>query len=100
MPHTGAVLTTAWDNAYGPDAESWVKIANVTTTNIDIDYASSHGTVAKWRLLVTDLTAARTIVLGYAKKMPLIIPDTTSLGSSGAVLDELRTSGRAESALI
>ncbi|WP_224670214.1 OmpA family protein [Mesorhizobium sp. BH1-1-5] len=100
MPHTGAMLTTAWGNAYGPDAESWIKFADVTTANIDIDYASSRGAVAKRRQVVADRTSGRTIVLGFGNKMPLVIPNTTSLGTSGAVLDELRTSGHANSALI
>ncbi|ESY89833.1 OmpA family protein [Mesorhizobium sp. LNHC209A00] len=98
MPHAGAVLTTAWDNAQGPDAESWIKFADVTAANIDIDYTSSRGTVAKRRLMISDRAAARTIVLGYAKKMPLVIPKTTSLGTSATVLDQLRTSGHASSA--
>ena len=100
MPHSGAVLTTAWGNAFGPDAESWIKFASVTPTTIDIDYSSSRGTAAKRRLMIADRSTARTLVLGYAKKMPLVIPNTTSLGTSAAVLDELRKSGRAASAII
>jgi outer membrane protein OmpA-like peptidoglycan-associated protein len=100
MPHTGAVMTTAWDNAQGPDAESWIKFADVTSAKIDIDYSSSRGTVAKRRLMISDRATARSIVLGYGKNMPLVIPNTTSLGTSSAVLDELRSSGHANAGLI
>src|SRR4051794_36451850 len=29
MPHEGGTITTAWANAYGPDAEAWIRFANV-----------------------------------------------------------------------
>src|SRR5919109_905344 len=65
MPNDGAMLTTAWTNAYGPDAESWVRFGRVTPDTIDINYSSSRGTVAVRRIRVGDRATARTIVLGY-----------------------------------
>jgi outer membrane protein OmpA-like peptidoglycan-associated protein len=100
MPHDGALLTTAWTNAFGPDAESWMRFANVTGHTIDIYYSDSRGTVAVRRLLVSDRMTGRTLVLGYSAKLPLIIEGTTTLGTSAAVLEELRSTGEASSALM
>jgi outer membrane protein OmpA-like peptidoglycan-associated protein len=100
MPHNDGSITTAWANAYGPDAESWIRFANVQPNSFDINYSSSRGTVAVRRILVADRMSARSMILGYNAKMPLIIPGTTTLGTSGAVLDELRTTGQSSSNLI
>ena len=81
MPHEGGSITTAWANAYGPDAESWIRFANVLPDSFDINYSSSRGTVAVRRILTSDRMTARTLVLGYSAKMPLIIPNTTTLGT-------------------
>jgi outer membrane protein OmpA-like peptidoglycan-associated protein len=40
------------------------------------------------------------MVLGYGPKMPLVIPNTTSLGTSTAIVDELRNTGKANAALV
>jgi outer membrane protein OmpA-like peptidoglycan-associated protein len=100
MPHNGGTITTVWANAYGPDSESWIRFGNVTPDTFDINYSSSRGVVAVRRILVADRISARAMVLGYSAKMPLIIPGTTTLGTSTAVLDELRKTGRAGSALV
>jgi outer membrane protein OmpA-like peptidoglycan-associated protein len=100
MPHDGGVLTTAWTNGFGPDSESWIRFAKVTPQTIDINYSSSRGTVAARRIRVMDRGTARAMVLGYGPKMPLVIQNTTSLGTSTAVLDELRKTGRASAALV
>ena len=100
MPNNGALITTAWTNAYGPDAESWMQFAKVNPQSFDINYSSSRGTVAVRRILVSDRYNARTLVLGYSHKMPLIIENTTTLGTSASVLEELRTTGRAASMLM
>jgi outer membrane protein OmpA-like peptidoglycan-associated protein len=100
MPNNGALITTAWTNAYGPDAESWMQFAKVTPQTFDINYSSSRGTVAVRRILVSDRYNARTLVLGYSHKMPLIIEGTTTLGTSASVLEELRATGRASSNLM
>ncbi|MGE3876504.1 MAG: OmpA family protein [Parvibaculaceae bacterium] len=100
MPSEGSSITTAWANAYGPDAESWIRFANVRPDSFDINYSSSRGTVAVRRILVSDRMTARTLILGYSAKMPLVIPNTTTLGTSAAVLEELRSTGRAASNLV
>src|SRR5262249_40604416 len=100
MPHEGGSITTAWANAYGPDAESWIRFTNVRPDSFDINYSSSRGTVAVRRISVADRMNARTLVLGYSAKMPLVIPNTTTLGTSGAVLEDLRSTGRAASNLV
>jgi outer membrane protein OmpA-like peptidoglycan-associated protein len=100
MPSEGGAVTTAWANAYGPDAESWIRFANVGSNSFDINYSSSRGIVAVRRILVSDRMTARSMILGYNAKMPLTIPNTTTLGTSTAVLDELRSTGRATSNLI
>jgi outer membrane protein OmpA-like peptidoglycan-associated protein len=100
MPSEGGAVTTAWANAYGPDAESWIRFANVGASSFDINYSSSRGTVAVRRILVSDRMTARSMILGYSAKMPLIIENTTTLGTSAAVLEELRTTGQATSNLI
>src|SRR5947207_1461331 len=74
MPHDGGLITTAWANAYGPDAESWIRFANVQPDSFDINYSSSRGTVAVRRILLSDRMMARTLILGFSAKMPLIIP--------------------------
>jgi outer membrane protein OmpA-like peptidoglycan-associated protein len=100
MPHDGGVLTTAWTNGFGPDSESWIRFAKVTPETIDINYSSSRGTLATRRIRVPDRVTARAIVLGYGPKMPAVIPNTTSLGTSTAVIDELRSTGKANAALV
>ncbi len=99
MPNEGATISTAWANAYGPDAESWMTFAKVGAESFDINYSSSRGMRAVRRIFVADRESARTLILGYNSRMPLVIRNTTTLGTSGAVLDELRTTGRAQAAL-
>jgi len=77
-----------------------MRFANVQRDSFDINYSSSRGTVAVRRILTADRLAARTIVLGYSAKMPLIIPNTTTLGTSSDVLQELRSTGQAASNLM
>jgi outer membrane protein OmpA-like peptidoglycan-associated protein len=100
LPHEGGAITTAWTNAYGPDAESWIRFTNVHPDVFDINYSSSRGTKAVRRIRVEDRMTARTMVLGYSVKMPLIMENTTTLGTSGAVLDEMKGGGQANSNLI
>lgn len=100
MPNEGGTITTAWSNAYGPDAESWITFAKVGPQTFDINYSSSRGMRAVRRILVADRAAARTLVLGYNSKMPLVMENTTTLGTSAAVLEQLRTTGQAPSSII
>ena len=100
MPNEGGVITTAWGNAYGPDAESWITFANVGASTFDIDYSSSRGTRAVRQISVADRATASTLVLGYNAKMPKVIPQTTTLGTSAAVLEQLRGTGSAPMSII
>jgi outer membrane protein OmpA-like peptidoglycan-associated protein len=100
MPHEGLMITTAWGNAYGPDAESWMKFSKVGKETADIDYSSSRGMTAHRRLRAVDRQNGRTLVLGYNSAMPLIIQNTTTIGVSSAVLEELRSTGQASLGLI
>jgi outer membrane protein OmpA-like peptidoglycan-associated protein len=99
MPNEGGTITTAWANAYGPDAESWMTFAKVGQDAFDVNYSSSRGTRAVRRINIADRMNARTLILGYSSKFPLVIPNTTTLGTSAVVLDELRSAGRATAAL-
>ena len=94
MVNEGGMLTTAWGNAFGPDAESWIRFSKVGKQSFDINYSSSRGMKAVRRIPTVDRQNARTLVLGYNSQMPLTIENTTSLGTSTAVLEELRTSGQ------
>lgn len=100
MPNEGGTITTAWGNAFGPDAESWITFAKVGPQTFDINYSSSRGMRAVRRILVQDRATARVTVLGYNAKMPLVMERTTTLGTSAAVLEELRTTGRASASII
>lgn len=100
MPHDGAEMTTAWTNSYGPDAESWMRLSKVNSQSSDINYSSSRGTVAVRRVRMADRASARTMVLGFGSKMPLVIANTTALGTSTAVMESLRSTGVADVSLI
>jgi outer membrane protein OmpA-like peptidoglycan-associated protein len=100
MPHNGSSITAAWANAFGPDAECWMRFANVGPDSFDINYTSSRGMSAVRRIMVIDRMQARTLVLGFNSAMPLVMPNTTTLGTSAVVLDELRTTGQSSSSLI
>ena len=54
MPNEGGTITTAWGNAFGPDAESWMTFAKVGPATFDINYSSSRGMRAVRRILVQD----------------------------------------------
>ena len=100
LPHVGLQVTTAFSNHFGADAESTVTFTAVTADAVSLNYTSTRGLAVPRSIRVTDRQNAKTYVLGYAAGMPLVIPDTTSLGISGATLQELRTTGKAPLALI
>jgi outer membrane protein OmpA-like peptidoglycan-associated protein len=93
-PHAGLVLTTAFTNAYGPDAESSFTFNSVTADAIDIGYSSSRGVSTARRILVRDRQSSNVYVIGFANSMPPEIPGSTSLGLSSAALMELRSTGQ------
>jgi outer membrane protein OmpA-like peptidoglycan-associated protein len=100
MPHEGLMLTTAWGNAYGPDAEAWIKFSKVGSGATEIQYSSSRGMTAVRRMRAVDRQDARTLILGFNSAMPPVIENTTTLGVSFAVFNELRSTGQARMDLI
>jgi outer membrane protein OmpA-like peptidoglycan-associated protein len=100
LPHVGLEVTTSFHNLYGPDAESYSKFTAVTPTSISIHYSSSRGMIARREISIADRQFAKTYVTGYSSEMPLSIPGTTSLGISGASIEELRKTGRTALSLI
>lgn len=100
MPHQGLEITTAFTNAYGPDAESHILITAVTPTAVDFAYNSSRGMVTTREVSLADRENARVLVLGFSNKMPVVIPGTTLLGLSSTQLVQLRDTGRVDMGLI
>ncbi|MFO1090945.1 MAG: OmpA family protein [Hyphomicrobiales bacterium] len=100
MPNPGSQITTAFTNSYGPDAESYIQITNVTPDTIFINYSSSRGLTAQRQQLVADRATARVFVTGYSPKLPVVMPGTTTLGVSTAVLNDLRNTGQAQISLV
>jgi outer membrane protein OmpA-like peptidoglycan-associated protein len=100
LPHVGLEVTTSFDNASGPDSESYSKFTSVTSNIITIDYSSSRGMRARRNIAIADRKSSKIYVIGYAANMPLVMPGTTSLGISGTSLAELRTKGRTALSLI
>jgi outer membrane protein OmpA-like peptidoglycan-associated protein len=93
-------VTTAFSNRYGADALSTITINAVGPQQVTMTYESSRGLHVTRIVRGDDRQASKTYVLGFAQSMPLVIPDTTSLGLSAASLVELRTKGRAPLSLI
>jgi outer membrane protein OmpA-like peptidoglycan-associated protein len=100
MPHPGLEITTAFTNSFGPDAESWITMTAVSPEAIEVGYRSARGVVASRQILQADRAGASTLVLGYASRMPHVIPNTTSLGLSSAQLRELRSTGQTAMSII
>lgn len=94
LPHVGGKVTTAFSNTFGPDAESTLTFTEIAPDSLSVTYESTRGLTVYRKTLMQDRANARTYVLGYAAKMPSVIPNTTSLGVSGAVLEELRNTGK------
>jgi hypothetical protein len=99
-PHSGMQITTTFANEFGRDADATTIVDTVSADKVRVSYASTRGLSVNRDILVKDRRDARTYVLGYASKMPPIIPGTTSLGISQAVLQDLRSLGRTELSLI
>jgi outer membrane protein OmpA-like peptidoglycan-associated protein len=98
--HTGKVVTTTFTNDFGKDADARAEITSVTPEVVGLQYSSTRGLFSRRDILVRDRQSARTYVLGYSTRMPTVIPGSTSLGISSAVLQELRSTGRAPLTLI
>jgi hypothetical protein len=100
LPHVGAQITAAFANRYGPDAEAYFSFTAVTPELLSLNYSSTRGLNTRRNIRMTDRQSSQTYVLGYAANMPLIMPNTTSLGISGTSLVELRNTGKTQLSLI
>lgn len=100
VPHRGMTITTHFANDLGRDADSTINIVGVTNDAVRLTYSSTRGIMVSREIRMSDRMNAQTYVLGYAPRMPTLIEGTTSLGLSAAVLDKLRSTGRAELTLI
>ena len=91
------------------DYESVVTVTNVNADGIRVSF-STEGASDKQgnpvnlkierQIPRADLASSRLQVLGFHTDDPLLIPGTTSLGPSLAIMRDLRTVGRAEYAVI
>jgi outer membrane protein OmpA-like peptidoglycan-associated protein len=93
VPHRGLQITTAFANDLGRDADSTTVVVSVTGDIVSLNYASTRGIYTRRDVRIADRQAAIAYVLGYSPRMPNMIPGTTSLGISGAVLERLRGTG-------
>jgi outer membrane protein OmpA-like peptidoglycan-associated protein len=100
LPHVGAQITTAFANRYGPDAEAYFTFTAVTPELLSLNYSSTRGLNTRRNIRMADRQSSQTYVLGYAANMPLIVPNTTSLGISGTSLVELRNTGKTQLSLM
>jgi hypothetical protein len=94
------MVTTTFTNDFGMDADARAEITSVTPEVVGLQYSSTRGLFSRRDILVRDRQSARNYVLGYSTRMPTVIPGSTSLGISSAVLQELRSTGRAPLTLI
>ena len=94
LPHVGGQITTAFANRFGPDAEAYLTFTAVTPELLGLNYSSTRGLNTRRNIRMADRQNSQMFVLGYAANMPLIMPNTTSLGISGTSLVELRNTGK------
>lgn len=100
VPHAGQQITTYFTNDFGRDADSVTMIEAVSGDVVRLNYTSTRGLSVIRDIAIADRETAETYVLGYAPRMPVMIPGTTSLGISGAVLTRLRSTGSAPLTLV
>ena len=98
--HPGMEITTAFASSYGPDAESRTTVTGVDARGVALNYSSSRGVVSRRLVPTNDLLQAQTFVMGYATKMPEIIPNSTAIGLSTSALEQLRSTGSVPYSLI
>ena len=99
-PHEGLTITRAYTSQYGPDAEEFNVIRSVGPDGVLIDYSDTRGIVAQRLVQSGDRSGARTYLIGFDPSLPGVIANTTSLGISSALLNELRTRGSASVSLM
>ncbi len=98
--HRGLQITTTFSNDFGRDADAVVTVVATTPQYVRINYSSTRGIYTTRDILMADRETAATYVLGYAPRMPSLIEGSTSLGLSAALLEQLRSTGRAPITLI
>jgi outer membrane protein OmpA-like peptidoglycan-associated protein len=100
VPHRGMQITTFFENEFGKDADSQLNVVAVSSDWVRTTYRSTRGIFVSRDILIGDRQSASAYVLGYAPRMPTVIPGTTSIGISGATLDQLRSTGSAPITLV
>jgi len=100
VPHRGMQITTTFHNDLGRDADSITTVVGVTSDLVSLNYTSSRGIFTRRDVRIADRQSANAYVLGYAPRMPNMIPGSTSLGLSGSVLERLRAMGSVPITLI
>jgi outer membrane protein OmpA-like peptidoglycan-associated protein len=98
--HKGLQIKRAFTSQYGFDAEEINTIVGLNKEWYEIAYSDTRGTVMKRRVLSVDSRSARTYLIGFDRRVPLMVQGTTSLGISNDILKELRATGRARVALM
>ncbi len=93
--HQGLKIERAYTSQYGPDAEELNLISQVTPQWFQIDYSDTRGITAKRRVRTIDRQTAPNYFIGFAKRLPLTVDGTTSLGISSQTLLQLRETGTA-----
>jgi len=88
LPHVGGQITAAFANRYGPDAEAYFTFRAVTPQLLSLNYSSTRGLNTRRNIRMADRQSSQTYVLGYATNMPLIMPNTTSLGIVDCAIPE------------
>jgi outer membrane protein OmpA-like peptidoglycan-associated protein len=86
------------------DYEATIEVASVSADAITLQgaaFVKDDAGVRRWlrvtrRQLPPDLREARTQILGFHTDDPVTLPETTALGPSVLVLDELRDAGRSD----
>jgi outer membrane protein OmpA-like peptidoglycan-associated protein len=98
--HKGLQIKRAYTDKYGFDAEEINTIIGLNKEWYEIAYSDTRGIVTNRRVLMADSRAARTYLIGFDRRVPLMVRGTTSLGISNDILRELRATGQARVALM
>ena len=98
--HKGLQIKRAYTDKYGFDAEEINTITGLNRDWYEIAYSDTRGIVTNRRVLMTDSRSARTYLIGFDRRVPLMVRGTTSLGISNDILKELRATGQARVALM
>jgi len=98
--HKGLQIKRAYTDQFGYDAEEINTITGLNREWYEIDYSDSRGIAVRRRVLMADSRSARIYLIGFDRKVPILVPGTTSLGISNDILKELRATGQARVALM